>query len=136
MISKKNLEYFVSTIKNAHFWGSARLDYDRHLERVTVPQSRLWKFLATLNVVAHLCYNSFLIFRYIQYNFGDTKKNEQVKVLIEFAVVGHLCSNFCFHLCFFLREDAMANFINQFLSYYQGLKGEPYFTTHFYGTSC
>ena len=129
MISEKTLKHFVSTVKYVHFWGSLRFDYDSSLECVTVPQSSWRKVLAALNVVAHLGYALFLIFSYLQLNFSETT-NGPVKAITELAVLGHLCPTLCFHLCFFLREEAMANFINQFLTYHLSLQGKLKFSAH------
>ena len=125
MISKKTLEYFIRHIRNGHFWGSPRLDYDSELKLVTVPQSLWRKIFAALNFVAHLSYAVFQLCRYVQYCVLPEEQGketaEEIKVLIEFAALAHLCVPFCFHSCFFLREEAVATFINQYLGYYQGL---------------
>ena len=123
MISKKTFEYFIYHIRNGHFWGSLRLDYDFQLELVTVPQSWWRKCFAALNFVAHLGYAIFQLCRYVQYCIISEETAEEIKVLIEFAVLAHLCPTLYFHSCFLLREAAVATFINQYVSYYQGFEG-------------
>ena len=124
MISKKTLKYFASTIQDTHFWGGARFNYNVKKGLVTVPHSPWDKFLATLNVISHLSYAMFLFVRYIQYiHVKGYETDDQTKVMIEFDFITHLCPTFCFHMCFYLKENAVANFINQYLTYFRNREG-------------
>ena len=71
----------------------------------------------------HLIYAIFTFVRYIQYRHTDVvEADEQLKVLIEFFFAVHLVPTFGCHSLFFLREEAVAGFINQYIAYFFSIK--------------
>ena len=122
MFSKTSFKYLKSTIKTVHFWRSARLDYNSQTGLVTVPESVLNNVLVGFNVAAHLAYNCFLLANYIYHMYWEDL-DQNVMILLELIVVGHACSTVSFHLPLYLREEGMAIFINQCLTYFKNLKG-------------
>ena len=125
MITTIITSYLRSRVKYVSFWGSARFSFDAEQNRLSVPRSWWRKVLAALNLCVHTGYTAFLFVRLLrhQYFCVSNALDEPSEILLELASLFILVSPLCGHLCFFMREESFANFINQYLTYYRAVEG-------------
>ena len=126
MITTIVTSYLRNRVKNVSFWGSARFTFDTEAQLLSVPKSFLRRFFATLNFILHVLYAVFVMAQSIRYKFfyeDNHELDEPSKVFLEMACLFHLVLPLSGHLCFFLREEAFANFVNQYLIFYRSVDG-------------
>ena len=129
MISQVVSKYLGSRAKNVYVLGSARFDFCIEENLLTVPTSVWRKFLAAFNFAAHATYAAFVLLRLLQYRYLNRNEvlDDQSKIFLEFACLVHLVPPFVCHLCFFLREEDVAMFVNQFMTYHRNIEGSRHF---------
>ena len=125
MITTVVTSYLRRRVKDVSFWASARFSFSAQGNLLHVPKSFRRKFLAALNFLAHTIHATFVLIRLIQYRYfdKDNELDERSKIFMESYCLFILVCPLCAHLCFFLREEAFANFINQYLTYYRSIEG-------------
>ena len=65
-----------------------------------------------------------MFLRLIQYTYLDRNGvGENSKLFLEFALLCFLIPPLCCHPCYFLREEAIAMFVNQYCIYYKSVEG-------------
>ena len=123
MISRNALKYLRRTSAHVDFWASARFSRGSSIENfVTVPKSWWRRILSIFNFVAHVSYCIFCTVRYTQYSFlQGYEAEEQIKVFTELCLIAHLVPVVCIHFCVLFREEQVATFINQYISYYRSI---------------
>ena len=102
---------------------SARFSSRTEERRLTVPKSWCKKLLTGFNFMAHISFSTFVLTRLLQYQYFNVNKLDgQSQIFLELVCLFHLVLPFCCHLCFFLREESFATFINQYLTYYKSIR--------------
>ena len=64
----------------------------------------------------------FIVLRLLQYMYLNNLRQESM-VFLEFAAICFLVTPFISQLSFFLREDTVTTFVNQYLPYYKDTEG-------------
>ena len=124
MITQKVLNILKGTVENEDFWRSARFSYGGSTDHfIKVENSRWRKFLSAFDFCFHVAYATFMLVRYIQYTYLNSYgvADDKLKMIIEYFFVVTLVPNLCRHSLFFLREEAVASFFSQFISYYSSI---------------
>ena len=123
MITAVVTDYLRNRAKNVSVLGSLRFSFTVTQNRLAVPNSLSRKFLAAFNFFVHTSYAIFIIIRLLQYQLlKGNKLDAESKILLELGCLIQLVSPFVCHLCFFLREEAVATLINQFLVYFSSIE--------------
>ena len=122
MISQVVRKHLKSRTGEVYFWGCARFKYCTDENRLTVPISFSRKCFAAFNFTLHLSYAMFIVLRLLQYMYLNNLRQESM-VFLEFAAICFLVTPFISQLSFFLREDTVTTFVNQYLPYYKDTEG-------------
>ena len=127
MISEVTRKHLKTTTGKVYFWGCARFSYGAEENRLVVPGSFSRTFFAAFNFALHFSYAVFLVIRLLQYRYlSKGQIGERSTVFLEYACLCFLIPPFTCHLSFFLREEAVATFVNQYLAYYRNIEGFIY----------
>ena len=128
MLSKIVCKNFRNRAKNAHLLASPRFDFNAEENLVSVPDCKLRKFLAAFNFLAHFTYPLYLVGRVVQFKYFSREEiSENSLIYLEFSFLCYLVPLGFAHSCFFLREEAVGTFVNQFLIYFRRVEGEANF---------